>query len=474
MTQGASGFHNLAAGQKRPAPAPWGARRCEGCQSAALERVSYVYPKPCASFLPRKQHPERVLLVLRFHYAARERENWIIILKGGPGVGKSTLIKRLGKEAEELGYSVEYHHCSADPDSLDVIAIPDLGVAMLDGTHPHVIDPKYPGAVDEIVHLGEYWDDAGIRRHRTEIALLSARSSQAYQRAYRYLAAARLVYDEIEAIHSRVANFGRLNQIAEELIERLLPSTKAAPTPGSIRRLFGSAITPRGAINHLDILVGAAKPTGRRTGGSRHRPLDDLGESGPGRKRTRLCGRVFSLSVRSGESRTPFHPRARSFHDHFRPAAHLERERRHGQRHTLSALVGRRSCSGPSGKLKRRRMNTSTSSTWRSLHSNKPGPATTSSNGFTLPTWISPGSRASNIQACSTTSFAHRVVVSLLILWWVHRIRRRWGMIRCSRTGLVRNGMLFGICIVFDWSICSVGDSPVRPISWPLTYPTFQ
>ena len=182
----------------------------------------------------------------------------IIILKGGPGVGKSTLIKRLGKEAEELGYSVEYHHCSADPDSLDAIAIPDLGVAMLDGTHPHVIDPKYPGAVDEIVHLGEYWDDAGIRRHRTEIALLSARSSQAYQRAYRYLAAARLVYDEIEAIHSRAANFGRLNQIAEELIERLLPSTKAAPTPGSIRRLFGSAITPRGAINHLDILVGAA------------------------------------------------------------------------------------------------------------------------------------------------------------------------------------------------------------------------
>ena len=33
---------------------------------------------------------------------------------------------------------------------------------MLDGTHPHVIDPKYPGALDKIVHLGEYLDDQAL------------------------------------------------------------------------------------------------------------------------------------------------------------------------------------------------------------------------------------------------------------------------------------------------------------------------
>ena len=117
---------------------------------------------------PRKGSTRTTISLCR--QGARRR---IIILKGGPGVGKSTLMKRLGKEAEELGYSVEYHHCSADPGLTGRGRYPRFGRAMLDGTHPHAIDPEYPGAVDEIVHLGEYWDDAGIRRHRTEIALLA-------------------------------------------------------------------------------------------------------------------------------------------------------------------------------------------------------------------------------------------------------------------------------------------------------------
>lgn len=185
-----------------------------------------------------------------------ERATRVLILKGGPGTGKSTLMRRLAKQVEAQGFDIEYHHCSADPDSLDAVAIPELGIAMLDGTHPHVVDPKIPGALDEIIHLGEYWNAQGLRPHRDEISRLTAESSRAYQRAYRYLAASRLVYDEIEAIHTREADFGRLNQMAEELINGVLPSKAAAVIPGSIRRLFGSAITPLGSVHHLDTIVG--------------------------------------------------------------------------------------------------------------------------------------------------------------------------------------------------------------------------
>ena len=246
-------------------------RRCDEARTYRLEEgVSCPHKVRVRHLFPGSNTPKGFYSYYDF-IMPPERATRIFILKGGPGVGKSTLMKRLGKEVEEQGYGVEYHHCSADPGSFDAVAVPALGVAVLDGTHPHVIDPKYPGALDEIVHLGEYLDDQALRAHRAEIAVLRAESGQAYQRAYRYLAASRIVYDEIEAINSRVADFGRLNQMAEELIERSLPATSAASTPGSVRRLFGSAITPHGPVNYLDSIVGAtgrASSSGPGTGRS--------------------------------------------------------------------------------------------------------------------------------------------------------------------------------------------------------------
>ncbi len=61
----------------------------------------------------------------------------IYILKGGPGCGKSTLMRRVGAALEEAGCTVEYICCSGDPDSLDAVIAPALGVALVDGTAPH-------------------------------------------------------------------------------------------------------------------------------------------------------------------------------------------------------------------------------------------------------------------------------------------------------------------------------------------------
>ena len=52
-------------------------------------------------------------------------------LKGGPGVGKSTLMRRVGEAAEKAGLEVEYFHCSSDPDSLDAVCLPQKGAAKI-------------------------------------------------------------------------------------------------------------------------------------------------------------------------------------------------------------------------------------------------------------------------------------------------------------------------------------------------------
>ena len=61
----------------------------------------------------------------------------IFILKGGPGCGKSSLIRKVGEALEQKGIPVEYIQCSGDPDSLDGLLVPALDVAIVDGTAPH-------------------------------------------------------------------------------------------------------------------------------------------------------------------------------------------------------------------------------------------------------------------------------------------------------------------------------------------------
>ena len=66
-----------------------------------------------------------------------EQAETIYILKGGPGCGKSSLMRRVAQAMEEKGASVEYIACSGDPDSLDAVVFPALNTAIVDGTAPH-------------------------------------------------------------------------------------------------------------------------------------------------------------------------------------------------------------------------------------------------------------------------------------------------------------------------------------------------
>lgn len=109
------------------------------------------------------------------------------IIKGGSGTGKSTLMKRAAARVTASGGECEYYYCSSDPTSLDgvIMTLPDgRRIAMLDGTAPHTHDPKFPGAAEEIVNLGEFWDDDKLKADRESIIRLCEKKSLLFADAY--------------------------------------------------------------------------------------------------------------------------------------------------------------------------------------------------------------------------------------------------------------------------------------------------
>ena len=75
------------------------------------------------------------------------------LIKSGPGCGKSTLMKRLARAAEQRGELTQRIHCASDPDSLDGVILPGQHRAIVDATAPHVVEPDAPGADEVVVSL---------------------------------------------------------------------------------------------------------------------------------------------------------------------------------------------------------------------------------------------------------------------------------------------------------------------------------
>lgn len=182
-----------------------------------------------------------------------EKFRRIYILKGGPGTGKSTLMRNLGAVAEGEGYDVEYICCSSDPDSLDGILIEGLSVAVLDGTAPHTTDPVYPGAVERIVDLGEAFDFDLLEENRDRLVPLIRAKKEAYRSAYRFLSAA----GSMEKEHDALLRDVYLREKAEAAVRRLLVGFRSKGD-GAERRRYISAVCARG-IYRLDTLTEQAE-----------------------------------------------------------------------------------------------------------------------------------------------------------------------------------------------------------------------
>lgn len=150
----------------------------------------------------------------------------IFILKGGPGTGKSTLLRDLSHTFAGPEITTEIFYCSSDPKSLDAVLLSghNKKIAILDGTAPHERDAHIPGATDILVNLGEAFDKEALRKNKKEIVFLHKEKSAAYKDAYFYLHIFGIFHSKIEADTTSRIKTGAVKEWIEKRIRPLLHS----------------------------------------------------------------------------------------------------------------------------------------------------------------------------------------------------------------------------------------------------------
>ena len=171
----------------------------------------------------------------------------IYILKGGPGCGKSTLMRTVGAMVGAAGYQTEYILCSGDPDSLDAVIFPQLGTALVDGTAPHVVEPQYPGVVESYVNLGDCYDKEALGDLRQEIMGCMKGYKGCYQRAYRCLGASAEITQDMRATLLTETLSQQLAKRAKGILSRELKPRKGGQT-GGVKQRFLGAVTHKGVL----------------------------------------------------------------------------------------------------------------------------------------------------------------------------------------------------------------------------------
>lgn len=196
------------------------------------------------------------------HIVSLEKVERFYIIKGGPGVGKSSFMKKLARFFEEKGANLDYVHCSTDSNSLDGIYVPDYKFAMVDGTAPHVVEPRLPGLVDEILDFAKYLDRALLLDDRDNIIKTGKEKTKCYQSGYHYLEMAGIILNEICNKYLSITNLNKQYILELELqsdLAKMISNIKLSGQEGKVRKMFSDSYTPTGYVSFVDKIAKGKK-----------------------------------------------------------------------------------------------------------------------------------------------------------------------------------------------------------------------
>ena len=189
----------------------------------------------------------------RFDNLYTPDEDWFCyIIKGGPGTGKSGLMKKVAKAAKDKDIKTQLIYCSSDPDSLDAVIFPDKRVCIADGTSPHSIDPIYPGASDTVINLSDCWDSGKLYDSRENIINLTKKNSNYHLRSRLYLQAYGNIYKDTLKMIKDGVNKDKVKNYSKRLSKKFFK--RKQDIFGKEKIYFISGITPDGIVIFEDTI----------------------------------------------------------------------------------------------------------------------------------------------------------------------------------------------------------------------------
>lgn len=168
------------------------------------------------------------------------------ILKGGPGTGKSSLMKKVSSEMKKNDIDCEKFYCSSDPDSLDAVYFPSLKISIIDGTAPHTADPDYAGVTAEIINLGEFWNKDNLLKKKNEIISVTDKNRELHAKAKRFIASAFSLYSDGEKICMEYAEKEKICRYASRMANKKIK--RLSSKIGREEKRLMTAISPKGCI----------------------------------------------------------------------------------------------------------------------------------------------------------------------------------------------------------------------------------
>lgn len=174
-------------------------------------------------------------------------DGWKVwLVKGGPGCGKSTLMKQV---SQSTGGTWEHIHCSSDPKSLDAVICERRKVMIADATAPHSMEALRPGCVERLLDLGEGFCVRQLQKNAAAIDALFRENAALHRQAVHYLAAAAQVQRVRMERALEVLNKTEVQRLADQLSAAWLAPQKKN---GCERQRGLSAVTPDGIVFYKD------------------------------------------------------------------------------------------------------------------------------------------------------------------------------------------------------------------------------
>ncbi|MBE6881881.1 MAG: hypothetical protein E7489_02630 [Ruminococcaceae bacterium] len=168
------------------------------------------------------------------------------LLKGGPGTGKSTVLKKTAAVLADKNMSTELIYCSADTDSLDAIIADDGKFVMADATLPHAVEPKYPGVYETTVSLCDCWNEEKLKENAEKAMCLFDENRRLHEHARRYMAAAADLLEEAAKLGANCVYPEKAAGAAAKICAREF-GRKIRRT-GTEKQRFLSAVTDKGVF----------------------------------------------------------------------------------------------------------------------------------------------------------------------------------------------------------------------------------